>query len=523
MKTTSELTPAAPAGEGDLTEAKDSTMLAEGFEHFKEKYEAHINMIAEKRRQEEEQKKREQELLEEQQRKAEMEAEESKAEEDKGSEAKEEPATEEVKAEGEESPELKEEGSPEGNEDPNNAEELPVAEPLPDPIELPKPECVLISKQLIFDAKLPQGHSIVLKPANNISATELILLPLDQDENGDAHYKDYISVRARQLPHRYFIRDTSADEEEPAVIEKDQVPRDLSSYFTDAYAPLKLEDWEAWLHIISKLNAVGYLLIPPMDTTWPYKVDACVMHVLPLPNDGMRGFDETRAPLDKTVMSVAEYEKKTAEDKGEFILFTLRTLAVTVAEYQFPHACHLLPPKASPAAVAQIYEKCAESIEPERENASSCSVLCRTWHLHGAHGEMDFLEQVYEAIPRLRRVSVVSPRAFLRRDNDAAQDWLQVAADCRHRPARTQPAEHPQVLLNLTPLPSPCVSQNVLSPHTLQWRFRSATSFSYTLLSQYNSMVGDGNVVAVQHPAQLVAKEENLAAFRAFDHPGLER
>eukprot|EP00826_Nyctotherus_ovalis_P037602 TRINITY_DN3440_c0_g1_i5.p1 TRINITY_DN3440_c0_g1~~TRINITY_DN3440_c0_g1_i5.p1 ORF type:complete len:270 (+),score=97.29 TRINITY_DN3440_c0_g1_i5:576-1385(+) len=219
VKVTSELTPAASSGGGDLTEVKDSTVLAEGFDHFKEKYEAHINMIAEKRRQEEEQKRREQELLEEQQRKAEMEAEESKVEEeDKSPEVKEEPAAEELKAEGEENPELKEEGNAEENEGTNNAEELPVAEPLPDPIELPKPECVLIGKELIFDTKLPQGHSIVLKPANNISATELILLPLDQDENGDAHYKDYISVKPRQHPHRYFIQDAPSSEEEPAIV-----------------------------------------------------------------------------------------------------------------------------------------------------------------------------------------------------------------------------------------------------------------------------------------------------------------
>jgi len=313
-----------PINDKDITEVKENKTQIENFSKFKEKYEAHINMIAEKRRQEEEQKKKEQELFEEQQRKTEMEAEESKAEEEKKKEnveAKEGISIEEPKPE-DENPEL----NLEPNEDiANIGEAQPIVESLLDPIELPKPELVPIDKKLIFDIKLPQGHSIVLKSTNSISATELMLLPLVYNENQDTYfYKDFISVKPRQIPHRYFIKE---DEEEPNIIELDQIPTHIQSYFTSIYNPLQLEDWEAWLNIISKLNAIGYLLIPPMDTIWPYKVDACVLHLLSLPNEGMHGFDELRVPIDSIIMSIADYEKKTVEDKGEFILFTLRMIA----------------------------------------------------------------------------------------------------------------------------------------------------------------------------------------------------
>ena len=98
---------------------------------------------------------------------------------------------------------------------------------------------------------------------------------------------------------------------------------DIGTYFSDVYNPLKSDDWGEWIEDITRLSAIGYMTIPPIGVKWPYKMDACVMHLLPLPNEGMHGFCDFMVPLDYLIMSVADYEKKVSEDKGEFLLFTL--------------------------------------------------------------------------------------------------------------------------------------------------------------------------------------------------------
>jgi len=40
------------------------------------------------------------------------------------------------------------------------------------------------------------------------------------------------------------------------------------------------------------------------------------------------------------------------------------------AEYEFPHVCHLIPPKATAETIAQIYQKCAEKIDSNKAESS---------------------------------------------------------------------------------------------------------------------------------------------------------
>ncbi len=58
--------------------------------------------------------------------------------------------------------------------------------------------------------------------------------------------------------------------------------------------------------------------------------------------------------------------------------------ANSVAEYDFPHVCHLLAPKAGATEVARVYEKCAEQLGPNRAEASIV-VLDLYLVAHGVH------------------------------------------------------------------------------------------------------------------------------------------
>ena len=313
-----------PHEENVLSEIKDCSNT-NTLNSFKDKYEAHVNMILEKRMKEaeEEQKRKEQELLEAQLK----EQEELKAAENPEEAKKEEEKTTEEK---------KEEINPEDPEEVRKSEENEVGfdsvQPikkedipesmliLPDPAIFPIPELIPISENLIFKEANLKEHSLVIKVSNNISGTELMILPLiHNSETSGYSYKEFVSVHGRIRKQRYKFE----GEDDTSIVEAEGMPLHIGTYFSDVYEPLRREAWNAWIEDITQLNSIGYMTIPPIDVKWPCKMDGCVMHILPLPNKGLHGFNDSKVPIDDMIMSVADYEKTIAEDKGEFIMFTL--------------------------------------------------------------------------------------------------------------------------------------------------------------------------------------------------------
>eukprot|EP00831_Metopus_contortus_P055403 TRINITY_DN4685_c0_g2_i2.p1 TRINITY_DN4685_c0_g2~~TRINITY_DN4685_c0_g2_i2.p1 ORF type:complete len:379 (+),score=85.38 TRINITY_DN4685_c0_g2_i2:148-1284(+) len=260
------------------------------------------------------------------------------------------------------SPENKESEAPPAEEGEKTEEqaEAPVEEQKEE--EKKEEEPLLVSKPLkISPGKIIaeiDNYALCIKSTRNIVAGELLLLPLDSDKL----YTEYASTEKRIIPLKAGYK----EEEEWKIMDIEDTS--IQSYFTDIYAPLKREDWAVWLSTLTKLsfeaNCIGYLKIPPLNSKWKFPLDAGVMHVLPLPNEGISLYSDT-LPLDSFIQSIANYEVAT-RPKSEI----MATEIFRIVEYDFPHACSLIAPGISPEELADTYSKLVASIEPDHAKAT---------------------------------------------------------------------------------------------------------------------------------------------------------
>lgn len=306
-------------------------------EEFKAKYETRIVQIAQKKKEEEEKKKLEleKERLEAEQKKdvskenprhntsmnksKEDKTEEKKddmlkvsPQEDKSISMIQDKSMEKIgKEEKAMEPEKKENILPQVEEkkvEEKKVEEKKVEEVL---LVLPEPEKIKVNPNCFIESH-GEHHNFVIKEKNNIVAGELMILKLKKEE-ADLFYEEYASVNAR-LAHQKVIIKTAKGNitvENPETINQ--------SYFVNLYNPLREKDWEIWMNSVIHLEGIGYMVIPPLNTKWPHKMDANIMHVLPLPNEGLNVKSHT-VPLDQILVGISNYEiSKGGEEKKEFL------------------------------------------------------------------------------------------------------------------------------------------------------------------------------------------------------------
>ncbi len=351
-----ELTPlAGPPAEKVVPEPVVSA-VEPTFEQFQAKYVSHMGFLAEKRKAEEEKRRRELEILEAQRLKEEEQKKELQKDSSRRSgnasrhggrshrEKDEEKSVDPSKPlGGGESPEKKEAvATPEEKKEEEKKEEAktePVAETLviqqpiieakveevkkeEPPLILPAPRTVLVSQEHIIE-KVSEEHYLMLKTGGNVLAGELMLLPLVKagTEPNSLVYREYATAHPRLVPQRSQILPAENEPENP-ILEVDQVPSNIRSYFVSTTTPLTESDWDAWFKTVAKLDAIGYMAVPPVGVKWNRTTDACVMHVLPLPCEGVHAAGNT-VPVDCVITSAAEYVKKIADSKSDVPIFTI--------------------------------------------------------------------------------------------------------------------------------------------------------------------------------------------------------
>ena len=215
--------------------------------------------------------------------------------------------------------EVKKEGTPAVQEDKKEEEK---AEELVPKLNLPKP-CRIPVNEDIMVGQVTETHHLVLKKEGNIVAGELMVLPtVVGKKDKKVFYEEFAATHPRLKPQKAVI---NVEESEGVVLEAEQVPTHIQSYFVDTYNPLTAGDWDAWMKTIVRLDGVGYMAIPPLNIKWDKKMDACVMHVLPLPNEGVSVID-TQVPIDAVFASMSNYERQKKEPESrmdEGCMFTL--------------------------------------------------------------------------------------------------------------------------------------------------------------------------------------------------------
>jgi hypothetical protein len=176
---------------------------------------------------------------------------------------------------------------------------------------MPEPEKLKINPNCFIES-MGENYNFVIKEKNNVIAGELMILKLKKEES-DLFYEEYASTNAR-LRHQKVIFKTpkgNVTVENPDTI--------IQSYFVDLYKPLRERDWEIWMNAVINLEGIGYMVIPPLNIKWPHKMDANIMHVLPLPNEGLNVISDA-VPLDHILVGVSNYENsKGGEEKKEFL------------------------------------------------------------------------------------------------------------------------------------------------------------------------------------------------------------